>query len=508
MHLLSFYIGKPGPTFKVGPKALVSLSGFAYNISMKISKLGLLIFVVSICAPAAFAQMARGLKYVPQAVKGAKAVPYVVSPKLSPALRTNLAVPVVRPNVAAQVAPAVERAVAAKVTVQEIVARLETNLNKLEEYAKAHNNKLPLLNPRAEGYALRRQFLSDMQILRNKKIFDDSHPLSRRYKQLVEAELDQHLTTEERLVQLEQNLNVLEEYAKTHDNKLPPAHADTKESNLRLQVIKEIHSLKQTTFGNHPLFQRYKQLVAAESMQQPTVQERLARLEKNLNLLEEYAKTHDSRLPKTENGTKVGYLRKQVCNDIHSLRDNFRYFAEGKSYPFLLQRYKQLVEIDKQQQKLHQNEEEKKAKLARMEKRQQEKLARAEQREQERQALAEQREQERQALVEQREQERQANVERQSKLAEHIREFRLQEMQAEVRQRRAFRLQEKAWADLIAEEQNRTEAEEVTDANAATVATKAESNVPLTGNVTTDDYVEQLLNFYNKLDPLGTGTIQ
>ena len=74
-----------------------------------------MVFVVSICAPAAFAQMARGLRYVPQAVKGAKAVPYVVNPKLSPALRPNLTVPVVRPNVAAQVAPAVERAVAAKV---------------------------------------------------------------------------------------------------------------------------------------------------------------------------------------------------------------------------------------------------------------------------------------------------------------------------------------------------------------------------------------------------------
>ena len=346
--------------------------------------------VVSVCAPAAFAQTVRGLKYVPQAVKGAKSVPYVVNPSLSPTLRTNLAVPVVRPNVAAQIAPAVERAVAAKVTVQERLARLEKNLNALEEYARTHDNRLPQMYQGMEGFNLREQIIRDITSLKREGV--RNHRLFKQYSQLIEANKFQP-TLDERTKRLDSNLKFLEEYARTHNNRLPDFYSE-----LMRQVRKDIASLKLRRLFKHPLMKRYNQLVEAE--------------------------------------------RQQSWQD----QENYR------------------------QRKLQ-------AKLQ---------------------------QQQKQALKEQ----QQASVERGSRLNQLIREFRLQEMQAEVLQRRAFRQQEKAWAELVAEEQQRTEAEEVTDANAATVAAKAESNVPLKGNTVTDDYVEQLLNFYNKLDPWGTGTIQ
>lgn len=278
---------------------------------MKTSKLGLLIFVVSLCAPAAFAQTAKGLKYVPQAVKGVKAVPYVVSPKVSPALRTNLAMPVVRPNVAAQVAPAVERAVAAKVTVQERLARLE------------------------------------------------------------------------------RNLNVLEEYARTHGNYLPPAENLRKEVNGDIVLLRRNYSLVNV----EPFVERYENLKSSYLQQLQADYERLAH----------------------------PYRRPIVVKDF------------------------------------------------------------------------------RQRFIEQEQQKRQEQF---------VEEFRAQEQREILRQEKELLRQEKAWANLIAEEQQYTEAEEATDANASTVATKAEDNLPLEGDVVTDEYVDQLLRFYNKLDPLGTGTIQ
>lgn len=371
---------------------------------MKTCKLLPIVLLVGACTLSAHAQK---LRYVPEVMKGAKAVPYVVKPKLPTTVRTGFAMPVVRPqvvvavrpNVSAQIAPAVERAVATKVTVQERLARLERNLNALEEYAR------------------------------------------------------------------------------THDNKLPPAHIDTEDSNLRLQVIKDINSLKRTAFGNHPLFQRYKQLVAAESMQ-PTVQERLARLEQNLNQLEEYAHAHDNKLPQTYSGS----LRQQVLNDIAFLKGRNHLAPD---FP-LFERYNQLLEKHNQQIAKEQEN------------------VRAEQREQKRQDALVRAEQERQvalARAEQREQERQANAQQQLREEQFIQELRAQEQAAEERAWKEVLLQDKAWKAQPKEIANPVK-------NAEKAAKLGEKQIAFPGNVTTDDYVEQLLNFYNKLDPLGTGTIQ
>ncbi len=112
---------------------------FSYNISMKIwvcrSVVGFL-SALAIVTSADFVFAQKQLKYVPQAIKGTKTIPYVVNPKLSPAVRANFAVPVVRPAVpqaSPTVAPAVERAVTAQVAAQtapRVPVALPSNLQK------------------------------------------------------------------------------------------------------------------------------------------------------------------------------------------------------------------------------------------------------------------------------------------------------------------------------------------------------------------------------------------
>ena len=164
---------------------------------MKTSKLFLLIFVLTLCAPATFAQ--NQLKYVRQAVKGAKAAPYALNPALPSVVRTGLAVPVTRPNVSV----AVERQVAAKVTVEERAARLEANLKKLEEYARTHNNRLPETFPRAEGSNFRRQVISDINFLKKRGVLTEGHPLVQRYARLVEVAQEASQIPQELIARLE-----------------------------------------------------------------------------------------------------------------------------------------------------------------------------------------------------------------------------------------------------------------------------------------------------------------
>ena len=369
-------------------------------MSMKILNICLTVLITGACALSAHAQ--KQLRYLPQAVKAVPRVPYAVSPRLSPVVRAQFAMPTVRPQAVLSVHPnvsaAVERAVAAKVTVQERLARLEKNLKALEEYAR------------------------------------------------------------------------------THDNKLPPAHIDTEDSNLRLQVIKDINSLKRTAFGNHPLFQRYKQLVAAESMQ-PTVQERLARLEQNLNQLEEYAHAHDNKLPQTYSGS----LRQQVLNDIAFLKGRNHLAPD---FP-LFERYNQLLEKHNQQIA----KEQENVRTEQRERRRQDALVRAEQEQQVALARAEQREQDKLAREEQQQREEQL-----------IQELRAQEQAAEQRAWEQVLLQDATW---------KAQPEEMADPaeNAKAAARLVEEQI-VTPQTITDDYINQLLQFYNKLDPMGTGTIQ
>ncbi len=298
----------------MGPKALVLPSCFPYNVSMKISKLLLLVCVVSVCVPAAFAQTARGLKYVPQAVKGAKAVPYVVKPNLSPVLRTNLAVPVARPNVATKVAPAVERAVAKKITIQNRIARLEKNFDLLKE---------------CKDY-------KKLRWLRREQIIDD-------LAYLVRNDAINYAPLYQRYLKLSQNFN----------------------------IEQQIYRVAATQY-------------------------RIELVETHLAKLEEYVRTHNNKLPTAEDGKEARKIRWEVSHNIAVLKRYYDLMPEVRENTSLFRRYEQLLEGNKQQ----------------------------------------------------REKER-------------------------------------------------------ADANAATVATQAESNVPLKGNVVTDDYVEQLLNFYNKINPFG-----
>ncbi len=390
------------------------------------------------CALSAHAQ--KQLKYVPQAMKSVKAVPYVVNPRISPAVRTGFAMPVVRPQAVPTVRPniapvtspnvsaAVERQVAKKAEVQERIARLESNLSLLEEYARTHGNRLPLSRAGTAESKLRAQVIGDIVVLKKGQLLPEGHSLFRRYNQLLEAEQALQPTPQDRIERLETNLNKLEEYARTHDNRLPLSRAGTAESTLRDQVIGDIVVLKrgQVLPEGHPLFQRYNQLLEID---------------------------------------------KQQCEKEAQQR-------------------KILYDEQRQQKQLARKEQERQGKLVRAEQREQEKLAREEQERQEKLVRAEQREHEKLAREEQQQQEEQ-----------FIRELRAQEQATEERAWQEVLLQDQAWK-AQAEETLADPAE-----NADKAATLVEQQF-FTPTDVTDDYINQLLRFYNKLDPMGTGTIQ
>lgn len=60
--------------------------------------------------------------------------------------------------------------------------------------------------------------------------------------------------------------------------------------------------------------------------------------------------------------------------------------------------------------------------------------------------------------------------------------------------------------EKIEEREDQTQADPVI--NASKAATLVEGQVAFPGNVATDEYIDQLMRFYNHLDPFGTGNIQ
>ena len=148
----------------------------------------LVISVCGILVPAAQAQAPRGLKYVPQAVKSTKAIPYAVNPKLPLTAQLRIATPVLRPGGASL---EMERALAAAIAARQeqqtrILARLETQLPELEQWAKKHHDRLPTVYswmPNTPEEILMDQVLKDVKSLRNLGV--EEHPLLDRYNVLI-----------------------------------------------------------------------------------------------------------------------------------------------------------------------------------------------------------------------------------------------------------------------------------------------------------------------------------
>ena len=588
---------------------------------MKIVKLLIVVLITGACAAGAYAQK---FKYVPQTVKGTKSVPYVVNPKLSPALRTNLAVSVVRPQAIVSVAPAVERRVVARLTAQQRMVRLQANLNQLEEFARTHHHQLPQTTDGTAMGDLRRNILTDIIFLKRYHVLEQPHPLFQRYDQLLKLNQMQ-VSQQERIERLQANLEQLEEYARTHDNqlpktttgtamgdlrrqivndivflkkynvlekqhplfqrydrlvelstslpisfqerierlqtnlekleefvgadrnKLPQAQSKNQWSNLRQQIIGDISFLKSHDIlpPDHPLFERYNRLVGTEKTQ-ITPQERLERLQANLEQLEEYARTHDHKLPLTYAGGEFSDLRNQVINDIGLLKR----FGEAEQDHPLFQRYNQLLQTHQQQVKqesqqtatvlsrqiLQERTSRLKANLERLEE-----FARTHNHKLPQMypgsAWSDLRSQvigdiaylrirglkedplvvRYEGLLDMDKQQRkleqhQIFVQRSQQRRQLAREVRQQEMSAMLREEQEALLRERAWEEEQVRKQQQAQAEikidEITDANAAAVATMVEGSVLLEGNTVTDEYIDELLRFYNKLDPLGTGEIQ
>ena len=248
---------------------------------------------------------AQQFKYIP---RGKVAKPVVISPainpKLSPVIRQSIsqwttkttshvgapiASGVARVVAAAQVknslpverglpvtAPVTQADVAAglKLTqgeldeVRNTLERLESNLAQLEEYVRTHDNRLPS-QASVEGLQLRKQVRKDVTFLaKSYKLSKEDHSFFQRYKkalgiyvqfvQLKYAAKEQTIA-DELAARIEPNLARLEEYARTHDNQLPPMDRSTEMGNLRWRVSRDIAGLGRK-MRNHPLIERYHQL--------------------------------------------------------------------------------------------------------------------------------------------------------------------------------------------------------------------------------------------------------
>ena len=125
---------------RLGLLALFFTQELSYNISMKVYKLALAILLSGACALSAHAQ--KQLKYVPQALKGTKTIPYVVNPKLPPTVRANFAMPVVRPNIST----VVERQVVQAQTAAQLPQQKDflTGLQALQKFRPGWKSELML----------------------------------------------------------------------------------------------------------------------------------------------------------------------------------------------------------------------------------------------------------------------------------------------------------------------------------------------------------------------------
>ncbi len=115
---------------------------------MKVYKLALTVLLSGACALSAHAQ--KQLKYVPQALKGTKTIPYVVNPKLPPTVRANFAMPVVRPNISTAVERQVAQTTALKTPTPSYKPKGRVSLRTSEQlweeilrFMHEHNGEIP-----------------------------------------------------------------------------------------------------------------------------------------------------------------------------------------------------------------------------------------------------------------------------------------------------------------------------------------------------------------------------
>lgn len=285
---------------------------------------------------------------------------------------------------------------------------------------------------------------------------------------------------------LAEHLTQLEAFAHRYNGRLPsttatvsPANYTTDEdASLINSVERDIEFLKGQGFQNDPLSQRYAKLVEAHK------DYLVKRLTGSLDILEKFAREHDGKLPYKSNallsklyGTEQEIaLREQVAQDIKSLNkliwgENHDQVLAERCTP-LFNRYNQLVQTHQQQMKqenktLLQTERQKEQEEARQNKLQQKEEKRRE-------------EQERQELQKEWEEE-QARLEKQALIEEA-----------------AVRRQDREWAQY-----EEALADETTADRAARTA---DSRIAWLGQ-TTEDFIVQLVNFYNNINPFGDAAL-
>ncbi len=430
---------------------------------------------------------------------------------------------------------------------------LKAYLSKLEEFAREHDNRLPEDNPVAKGYDLRKQVTDRISSLKARKVLENDDPLIQRYERLVEADrLQQYEQAKQthkqqekqvrmsdedgtesvesgnatsaenvtetkkqendpssiqKLAQIYQGGNArspreqrkvdrvvkrlaerlpqLEEFARKYNGRLPSTKATVSSANYTTEedaslvnsVKRDIEFLEEQGFRDDPLSQRYAALVEGHKNYL------VANLSAALDQLEKYARTHNGSLPHKSTFKNYGteqdlLLREQIVQNINFLRN----LISGKSWEKrdhvlakrcepLFQRYDRLNQAHQQKLK-----DERKAVLRAERQAAQEgtKQRKLQQKEDKR------REEERQQIQKEWEEE-QARLEKQARIEEA-----------------AVRRQDKEWNQY-----EEALADETTADRAARVA---DSRIAWLGQ-TTEDFIVQLVNFYNNINPFGNAEL-
>lgn len=464
---------------------------------MRVFKIVAIVLITGVCAASAHAQ--KQLKYLPQAARKTKAIPYAVNPKLPLCAQLKMAVPVVRPTRIVP-APAVERAVTAQV-------------------AAAQAKNVPVLTS-ASGQVINEHFIATSSL---EKLFETLYPNWReetaRPFGMIGFKGTYMIYYIEKILQCRNTrylwypwIEELDEdgiFNINYKDMLGPWLEWPYNVPLSVVVsLKEIVTDSRMPISSNltdSYLNRYRRAKAAlaradaQATKIPAAQllrnllekwnERvLQELSGQLSQLEEFAQTHGGKLPVESKGPNH-ILRQNVADHVQ-----FLMLHGVKNHP-LLQRYNQLLTTH---ERVKQREAEQRWQ-ARAEQRRQKEEERAQQ-----QALA------KQAQIEQRRKEAEARFKQRQEENALDREIREQLRQREYRNQQQALLQEKAWQEEVAEWQAREKAQvkldEVTDANASKVAKRAESVLFLEEGEA-EDLVEKLLNFYEKLDPYGATTV-
>ncbi|MBQ8033139.1 MAG: hypothetical protein IJ266_04215 [Elusimicrobiaceae bacterium] len=273
---------------------------------MKTTKHWLFIFALTAYSFNLYAQVPKGLKYAPNALKGPKPIPAVINPRLPIEAQVRLA-----QNAPLVSTSSIERGVAQAMIARQqwqgkLVARLQTQLPILEEYSRANGGKLPvpsaIWGPATAQEATMHQVLKDVASLRNLGV--KQHPVLAQYLSLINKDSQSRaaaiLAKQVRILDvLPVRLIKLDAYMREHNGVLPqPSKAQQADDMLELltKTKQDIKFLQSRGLGEHPLVVSFNNL--CETSEQNRLKNARMEIQQQLEDYAQYAWRRSSYYPK------------------------------------------------------------------------------------------------------------------------------------------------------------------------------------------------------------------